>query len=150
MTRILGLATIWIALAMSVGGIFAAVFGLTRKRPAFVLGALQAVYVNFVLLTIAAGAMVYALVTHDFSIGYVAQVGSRATPVFYTVISLWGALEGSILFWGWVLAMYSAVVVWTNRKRVGDLVPWSTVALLAICLFFYILLVGPAKPWHLV
>ena len=150
MTRLLGLATIWIALAMSVGGIVAAVVGLTRKRPAFVVGALQTVYVNFVLLTIATAAMIYALVTHDFSVEYVAQVGSRSTPVFYTVISLWGALEGSILFWGWVLAMYSAVVVWTNRRRVGDLVPWSTVALLSICLFFYILLVGPANPWHLV
>ena len=95
MTRLLGLATIWIALAMSVGGIVAAVVGLTRKRPAFVVGALQTVYVNFVLLTIATAAMIYALVTHDFSVEYVAQVGSRSTPVFYTVISLWGALEGS-------------------------------------------------------
>ena len=150
MTRILGLTTIWIALAMSVFGIAAAIVGLTKKKPAFVEGAMQAVYVNFVLLTLATFAMVYALVTHDFSVGYVAQVGSRSTPVFYTVISLWGALEGSILFWGWVLAMYSAVVVWTNRQRIGDLVPWSTVALLIICLFFYILLVGPANPWHLV
>jgi cytochrome c-type biogenesis protein CcmF len=149
-TRILGVATIWIALAMAASGILAAIFGLTRKRPAFVVFAMQAVYVNFALLTIATAAMIYALVTHDFSVSYVAQVGSRSTPLFYTIISLWGALEGSILFWGWVLAMYSAVVVWTNRQRLGDLVPWSTVALLVICLFFYILLVGPANPWHLV
>lgn len=135
---------------MSVYGIVAAVFGLTRKRAPWVESAMQTVYVNFVLLSIAVAAMVFALVTHDFSIGYVAQVGSRATPVFYTVISLWGALEGSILFWGWVLAMYSAVVVYTNRNRPGGLVPWSAVALLSISLFFFILLVGPADPWHLV
>lgn len=135
---------------MSVYGIVAAVFGLTRQRPAWVTSALQAVYVNFALLTISVGAMIFALVTHDFSVGYVAQVGSRATPVFYTVISLWGALEGSILFWGWVLAMYSAVVVYSNRTRAGGLVPWSAVALLTICLFFFILLVGPADPWALV
>ena len=150
MTRILGLASIWIALVMSVYGIIAAVIGLTRKRPAFVVGGMQAVYVNFALLTLSTAAMVYALVTHDFSVGYVAQVGSRSTPVFYTVISLWGALEGSILFWGWVLAMYSAVVVWTNRKRAGDLVPWAAVALMTVCLFFCILMVGPANPWGLV
>ena len=47
--------------------------------------------------------MVYALVTHDFSVHYVAQVGSRATPLVYTVVSLWSALEGSILFWGAIL-----------------------------------------------
>ena len=150
MTRILGIASIWIALAMCVYGIVCAVVGLTRKRPAFVIGGMQAVYVNFVLLTLSTVAMVFALVTHDFSVGYVAQVGSRSTPVFYTVISLWGALEGSILFWGWVLAMYSAVVVFTNRKREGDLVPWAAVALMTVCLFFCILLVGPANPWGLV
>ncbi len=150
MIRILGLAAVWVALGMSVAGIIAAIWGLTRQRAPLVASAFQTVYVNFALLTIAVVAMVYALVTHDFSIGYVAQVGSRNTPTFYTVISLWGALEGSILFWGWVMAMYSAVVVWTNRHREGGLVPWASVALLTICLFFYILLVGPANPWHLV
>ena len=61
--------------------------------------------------------MIVALVTHDFSIGYVAQVGSRTTPLFYTIISLWGALEGSILFWGFVLTGYTAAVVFLNRER---------------------------------
>ncbi|MBI3566601.1 MAG: cytochrome c biogenesis protein CcsA, partial [Gemmatimonadetes bacterium] len=91
--------------------------------------------------------MIVALVTHDFSVGYVAQVGSRATPLFYTVISLWGALEGSILFWGWVLAMYGAAVVWINHERPGNLVPYAGTALLAVSLFFGILLVGPADPF---
>ena len=62
-----------------------------------------AVYTNFLLVTIAAVSMVVALVTHDFSVSYVAAVGSRSTPLLFTVISLWGALEGSILFWAWVL-----------------------------------------------
>ena len=150
MTRILGLAAIWVALAMAVGGIVLSIVGLTRKKPALVQSAFQTIYVTFALLSLAVGAMIYALVTHDFSVGYVAQVGSRSTPTFYTVISLWGALEGSILFWGWVLAMYSAVVVWSNRHRPGGLVPWSGATLQLICLFFFILLVGPANPWHLV
>ena len=44
--------------------------------------------------------MVYALLTHDFSVSYVAQVGSRSVPTWVTVVSLWSSLEGSILFWG--------------------------------------------------
>ncbi len=150
MTRVLGLAAVWMALVMSVYGIGAAVMGLTRRRPSLVASAFQAVYVIFALMTLATGAMIYALVTHDFSVDYVAQVGSRSTPLFYTIISLWGALEGSILFWGWVLAMYSAVVVYLNRNRPGGLVPWSSVALMTVSLYFFILLVGPANPWGLV
>lgn len=149
MTRIVGFATIWIALAMSVYGIASAVYGLRKNKPAFISTALQAVYVNFALLTLSAGAMIFGLVAHDFSIAYVAQVGSRSTPLLFTIISLWSALEGSILFWGWVLAMYSAVVVYTNRHRVGNLVPWSAVVLLCVTLFFCILMAGPADPWGL-
>jgi cytochrome c-type biogenesis protein CcmF len=63
------------------------------------------------------------------------------------VISLWGALEGSILFWAWVLALYSAAAVWINRRRPGNLVPYAGVALLGVSLFFAILLVGPADPF---
>jgi len=106
-----------------------------------------AVYTNFLLVTIAAVSMVVALVTHDFSVSYVAQVGSRSTPLLFTVISLWGALEGSILFWAWVLALYSAAVVVLHRRRLGNLVPYAVMTLLAVAAFFAILLVGPADPF---
>ena len=52
--------------------------------------------------------MVYALLTHDFSVSYVAQVGSRTRPDWVTIVSLWSSLEGSILFWGLVLGVYIA------------------------------------------
>jgi len=106
-----------------------------------------AVYTNFMLVTIAAVAMVVALVTHDFSVSYVAAVGSRSTPLLFTIISLWGALEGSILFWAWVLAMYAAAVVWLHHRRPGNLVPYAAMTLLAVSAFFAILLVGPADPF---
>jgi cytochrome c-type biogenesis protein CcmF len=150
MTRLLGQQGILVALVTAIYGIVVAVLGVRRQRRDLVDSAYSAVYATFALLTIATAAMIYGLVTHDFSIGYVAQVGSRATPTFYTVISLWGALEGSILFWGWVLAMYSAVVVWQNRGRPGQLVPYAAATLLAISSFFYILMLGPANPFTLV
>ena len=52
--------------------------------------------------------MVCALLAHDFSVSYVAQVGSRAVPNWVAVVSLWSSLEGSILFWGLVLGVYIA------------------------------------------
>jgi cytochrome c-type biogenesis protein CcmF len=149
-TRLLGYDAILIALALSLYGIGALAVGVRRKHEQLVASGYAAVYTNFALMTISTGAMVYALVTHDFSIEYVAQVGSRATPLFYTIISLWGALEGSILFWAWVLAMYTAVAVYLNRSRPGGLIPCSAAVLLAISVFFYILLTGPANPFGLV
>ncbi|CAN5637785.1 heme lyase CcmF/NrfE family subunit [soil metagenome] len=106
-----------------------------------------AVYTNFLLVTIATVAMVVALVVHDFSVSYVAAVGSRSTPLLFTIISLWGALEGSILFWAWVLALYAAAVVWFHRDRPGNLVAYASMTMLAVAAFFAILLVGPADPF---
>jgi cytochrome c-type biogenesis protein CcmF len=110
----------------------------------FVYGA---VYANFALVSVATALMVVALVTHDFSVSYVAAVGSRSTPLLFTIISLWGALEGSILFWAWVLALYAAAVVWFHRNRPGNLVPYAAMTLLGVAAFFAILLVGPADPF---
>ncbi len=150
MTRIIGFSAVAVALALAVWGIFAAVIGERKRRPDLIDSARSATYATLVLLLLANLAMVYGLVTHDFSIGYVAQVGSRATPTFYTVISLWGALEGSILFWGLVLAGYTATSVYFTRKREGALYPYAYATMLAVQAFFFLLIVGPANPFHLV
>ena len=58
-----------------------------------------------------------ALLRHDFSVKYVAQVGSRSSPLHITIVSLWSALEGSILFWGLVMGAYAAVFAYSQRRR---------------------------------
>jgi cytochrome c-type biogenesis protein CcmF len=148
--RIIGYSALVIALMLSLFGAFAAVWGVRRKRPELIRSAEACAYTVFGLLALSTGCMVLGLVLHDFSIGYVAQVGSRSTPVFYTIISLWSALEGSILFWGFVLALYTAAAVYLNRGRFGDLMPYATATLLMVSAFFYILLVGPSNPFELV
>jgi cytochrome c-type biogenesis protein CcmF len=56
----------------------------------------------------------WALIGHDFSVRFVAENGSRATPLFYTVTSLWAAHDGSLLLWCLILAAYLAVLA---RRR---------------------------------
>jgi cytochrome c-type biogenesis protein CcmF len=72
------------ALLVSVGvlalGVILAPVAVRTGRRDWLQLVYGAVYTNFLLVTIATVAMVYALVTHDFSVSYVASVGSRATP----------------------------------------------------------------------
>jgi cytochrome c-type biogenesis protein CcmF len=149
-TRLLGYSALVAALAIASYGIIAAIVGVRRREAALVRSARATAYACFGLLTVANLAMIYGLVTHDFSIGYVAQVGSRATPVFFTVISLWSALEGSILFWGWVLAFYAALAMWLTQAKYGALGAYANAVLLFVSAFFYMLLVGPSNPFGLV
>jgi cytochrome c-type biogenesis protein CcmF len=148
--RIIGLSACVAALAVASYGVVAAAAGVRRRDAALVRSARSAAYTNFGLMTIANLAMIYGLITHDFSIDYVAQVGSRSTPLFFTVISLWSSLEGSILFWGWVLSFYTALAVWLTGPRLGSLGAYANATMLAVGIFFYMLLVGPANPWALV
>ncbi len=93
-------------------------------------------------------AMEIALVTHDFSLQYVADNGSRSTPLLYTVASLWSALEGSIILWALVLSGFLAALVRRFADQAGDpLVAWATLAMFVVAAFFFALMVGPADPF---
>ena len=91
--------------------------------------------------------MEYALVTHDFSVSYVASVGSVSTPLHITIVSLWSSLEGSILFWGLVLGIFTAAVTYLQRKGHEDYLAYTLATMLAVGLFFSFLIAGPANPF---
>lgn len=93
-------------------------------------------------------AMEWALLTHDFSVAYVVRNHQRATPVLYTIASLWGALEGSILLWALVVALgFAFVAVRFRRQRNDDLVLWTLIVGGGIALFFTGLMVAAANPF---
>jgi cytochrome c-type biogenesis protein CcmF len=93
-------------------------------------------------------AMQWALNTHDYSIDYVYRNVANATPRLFTITALWGALEGSILLWGFVLALYMGATALRFRSRADDpLVAWATAVQLLVALFFFVLMLGPADPF---
>ena len=92
--------------------------------------------------------MEYALITRDFSVSYVASVGSLATPLHITIVSLWSSLEGSILFWGLVLGLFTASVTLLQRRGHEDYLAYTLGTLFVIGLFFSFLIAGPANPFR--
>jgi cytochrome c-type biogenesis protein CcmF len=92
--------------------------------------------------------MELALFQRDYSIAYVSRVGSDATPPLFNFAALWSSLEGSILLWALVLAGYlTAMVVKFRHRRDDELLGWAIVVMLAVCTFFFALMVGPANPF---
>src|SRR5438270_554988 len=85
-----------------------------------------------------------ALITHDVSIQYVAENNARETPTFFTVISLWAALEGSILLWTLILAGATAYVAWRGTRELPRLATAALAVLLAMVSFFLLLVTTPA------
>ncbi|MBA3956166.1 MAG: heme lyase CcmF/NrfE family subunit, partial [Acidimicrobiia bacterium] len=153
----LGSAGVMLGFAASVLGVLTLAAGLYQRRKAGGVGdgerGLLWLGRSFAWLVLggavlATVAMEIALVGHDFSLQYVADNGSRSTPLLYTVASLWGALEGSIILWTLVLAGFLAAVVRRFADRAGDpLVAWATLTLFAVAAFFFALMLGPADPF---
>ncbi|MFY1831652.1 heme lyase CcmF/NrfE family subunit, partial [Myxococcus fulvus] len=128
------------------GALVGLVTGLRRSEAGFPW-VMRAVW-GFAGCMVAANlVMVYALVSHDFSVKYVAQVGSRDTPLLYTVVSLWSALEGSILFWGFIMGAYVAAFAWLHRREHARYMSLALGTMLAVGVFFTFLIAGPANPW---
>ncbi len=71
---------------------------------------------QFVLLSASIAALVYAFVTFDFSVRYVASNANSALPLFYRVSALWGAHEGSMLLWAWILSLWTLAVAFASRN----------------------------------
>jgi cytochrome c-type biogenesis protein CcmF len=98
-------------------------------------------------MVLATVVMEVALLRHDFSVSYVAQVGSLSVPVWVTIVSLWSSLEGSILFWGFVLGIYIAVATWMFRDEHAEHASYAIGTWLACGTFFSFLIAGPANPF---
>jgi cytochrome c-type biogenesis protein CcmF len=148
-----GYAGLVLATAACVLGISTLVAGLVRHDDRLLVLGRRFVFVLLAGVLVAVGAMEYALITHDFSIRYVADHVARGTPGLFTVTALWGALEGSILLWALWLAIYIAATAVVFRRRATDpLIAWATVTALVVALFFVgmMTLVASVNPFRLV
>jgi len=144
----LGRTGVLLALFASIAGMGTVLVGLKTKRASLV--ASGRTYLLLVLLgaVVATVGMERALITHDFRLSYVADNNSLQTPLLYSITGMWSALQGSILFWGLVLAAYGAAIALRFRKRAADpVVGWATVVMLGVAAFFFALMTGPADPF---
>jgi cytochrome c-type biogenesis protein CcmF len=62
------------------------------------------------LVAFAFGCLVYAFVTNDFSVQYVAMNSNTALPLHYRIAGAWGGHEGSLLLWCLMLGVWMCAV----------------------------------------
>ena len=70
----------------------------------------RAAYATVVLVILASVGLWTAILTHDFSLKYVASFTSSNLPTVYLIASFWGGQAGSLLFWTLILAIFTAMV----------------------------------------
>ncbi|MBI4489931.1 MAG: heme lyase CcmF/NrfE family subunit [Deltaproteobacteria bacterium] len=148
MTATIGHSSILVALFLALWGITAPILASRTGREGFFASARAAILGQFILVTLASASLIYALVTTDFSIKYVAFNTTRATPIYYRVTGLWGALEGSLLLWEWILIIFSAFVAWSYKKRHRELMPWVLMIFSIVSAFFLSVIAFASNPFE--
>ncbi len=151
MRATLGILGIALGVGASAVGVFLLALGLARKNLELIRSGRRCIFIVLAAAVIAVGAMEWALLTHDFSLRYVADNNARGTPVLFTITGLWAALEGSILLWVLILAGYLTWMAIRFRSRLEDpMVGWALLVALSVACFFFVFMAVAANPFHVV
>ncbi len=143
----IGHVAVLVGLAASAYAAVAFVLAARSGDTGLVASGRRAVIVSFSAAAIGCATMVISLLGHDFSVLYVAENNATTTPPFISAISLWAALEGSILFWALLATGWASLVLWRHRDRHRQLMPWVGATLASVNLFFFAVMTWPGNPF---
>src|SRR4051794_25436626 len=143
-----GALSLLIAFCLAVFAVAAAVVGKYSRRPLLTVSAERAVYAVWILVTTASALLVYSLIPGDSRLAYVAAHSNKAMSAIYKFTAWWGGQEGSLLLWSWLLATYSAIAAYTNRRKFRDMMPIVIAIMMSIEVFFVGMITFVASPFQ--
>jgi cytochrome c-type biogenesis protein CcmF len=100
----------------------------------------RSIWAVFILVSFASFVLMYAFFSRNFQVEYVAHYSNRSLSWFYTVAAFWAGQAGSLLFWAWLLTLFSVIVLVQNQKRNVELLPY-TMGVMGLTSFFFLFLV---------
>ena len=144
---VFGSFTLLVAFVCAVYAFVGGIAAIITRHPLLVKSTRHAGMATCVLIFIATFSLEYLLFSDNFSQAYVVSHSNRDLSAFYKVAALWSGQEGSLLFWTWLLSIYSALVVIMNLRRNRQLMPYVVSILMGTGVFFSILINFVANPF---
>jgi len=90
--------------------------GTWLNNPAWYGVAVPAARAQFLFLLLAFAALTYAFLVQDFTVAYVMRNSNLSLPWPYRISALWGAHEGSLLLWAFILSGWTLAVSLFSRQ----------------------------------
>jgi len=143
----LGTFTILAAFVVSAYAAAASVAGARRASRGLVDSAIGAFHLVAALMTVGTAVIMHAFVTDDYSVKYVQRYSDSVQPFIYKLTSYWGGLDGSIMFWVFLLAIFGSIAVQVNRERHRELMPYVVAIISVVQMFFLFLMVFHNDPF---
>jgi cytochrome c-type biogenesis protein CcmF len=138
-----------VAFILAVYAIVASLIGIRARNDKLIASGRNAAICTCIAISTALLSLGYLFLTNDFSVAYVAAHSSIDLPLHFKISSVWGGQEGSLLFWSWILTVYSALVIIQNRNKHQTMMPYVTSVLMGTSLFFTAMHLFVANPFKL-
>jgi len=86
------------------------IVGAYRGMPELMAMGKLAASAQLLFVSIAFAMLTWAFIENDFTVAYVAQNSNSALPIQYRISAVWGAHEGSLLLWAFLLSLWTFAV----------------------------------------
>ncbi|MBA2538750.1 MAG: heme lyase CcmF/NrfE family subunit, partial [Deltaproteobacteria bacterium] len=125
----------------------AGIAGNAMKSRKLVSSVVYGMYGFGALIGLASALMIYAFLTHDFSIKYVAATSDVSMDTAYKITAFWGGLDGSLLYWVLILSLFSMIAIAVNHRRHRDMMGYVVATIMCVQVFFLSLLIFTKNPF---
>lgn len=143
-----GFVAVILALTLSLYAVVVAVVGARQQRAELVTSARNAAFGAMLLLTIAIAILEYLLITGHYQTKFVHDVTNNAAPIFYRITALWGGQNGSLLFWSWLMSIFTSLVLIRKWGSMRQMMPYVIAVAQFTLAFFIGLVVFLANPFE--
>ncbi len=130
--------------------LYASILCFTASKQRFydlVASARRAITVSFVLIVLASAILLWALLSRNFQLQYVAHYSNRSLSLLYTVAAFWAGQAGSLLFWALLLAFFAWLVVVRTAQKNTRFFSRALAVLSVTLSFFLYLLIFKSNPF---
>ncbi|MGE6994111.1 heme lyase CcmF/NrfE family subunit [Pseudomonas sp. NPDC047961] len=103
---------------------------------------------QFSFLAFSFACLTYAFMVDDFSVAYVAQNSNSALPWYYKFSAVWGAHEGSLLLWAFILSAWTFAVAIFSRQLPEDMLARVLGVMGLISIGFLLFLIVTSNPFE--
>jgi len=142
-----GYGVLLVSFVVTIYSGIAAFYGVRSKSSALVESARRAQLLTFPLITISSITLIYLLVNNHFEVSFVYEVTSRSMPTYLKVTAWWGGQAGSLVFWSWLLAVFTSAVTLRKWDRDAEFLPWVIVVSSITLTFFLGMIVVFENPF---
>jgi len=135
------------AILVAAGYTFSVALAAGSGRPRLLQAARLGAYGTIALVGLAVFTLAYAFVSHDFRLSYVARYSDRGMTVPYQIVALWGGQDGSLLWWLFLISLFSGICVRWLGRRYLELQPYVIATLMSVVGFYAIIMVFAVNPF---